>query len=396
MSDQNPDASAPDVPHIESSDSEHSFRDFDDESGETDEDSVYEIDDAWESIGPRRATDKVFMSKLKFVIYQDHSSPLEFEEGWSSVISEYKLQDNEWMSAMFRKRRSWIPAYFSDIDIEGFLRTTSRSESFNSFFQHFHESGDTLVEFFSSFESAMDKQRIRTVEDDKNSRKTPRLETPLLIEKDAAHVYTLALYYHVREEIKNACFHTSMPEMTQTNETRVFMCKDDLLKGKLFKQCGIHTIPRQFIKARWTKDALKNHSSIGSLETSSNCDKTKRTKLKRTRAWFEFESCLDLVGDEEDKLDMVRLLLRDIESKLQKDSEQNDELGQAHRADAFIEPVPLNEECVRNPNICKNKGSGSRIKSTREISIQSKGQCTCNICNKTKGHNARTCPTLKK
>ena len=141
---------------------------------------------------------------------------------------------------------------------------------------------------------------------------------------------------------------------------------------------------------------MKNHSSIGSLETSSNCDKTKRTKLKRTRAWFEFESCLDLVGDEEDKLDMVRLLLRDIESKLQKDSEQNDELGQAHRADAFIEPVPLNEECVRNPNICKNKGSGSRIKSTREISIQSKGQCTCNICNKTEGHNARTCPTLKK
>ena len=162
------------------------------------------------------------------------------------------------------------------------------------------------------------------------------------------------------------------------------------------QQCGIHTIPRHFIKARWTKDALKNHTFIGSLETPSNCDKPERTKIKRTRAWFEFESCLDLVGEDEDKLDMVRLMLRDMESKLQKDSEHDDEPRQAHRADAFIGPLPLNEECLRNPNISKNKGSGSRIKSTREISIQSKGQRTCSICNKTEGHNARTCPTLKK
>ena len=139
-------------------------------------------------IGPRRATDKVFMSKLKSVVYSDHSSPLEFEEGWSSVILEYKLQDNEWLSAMFRRRKSWIPAYFLEIDMAGLLRTTSRSESSNSFFQHFHERGDALVEFYSSFESAMDKERIRTVEDDKNSSKTPRLETPLEIEKDAARV----------------------------------------------------------------------------------------------------------------------------------------------------------------------------------------------------------------
>ncbi|WOH13726.1 hypothetical protein DCAR_0833237 [Daucus carota subsp. sativus] len=379
-------------------------------------------------LGPRRATDKVFMSKLKSVVYSDQSSPLEFEEGWSSVISEYKWQDNKWMSDMFRRRKSWIPAYFSDIDMAGLLRTTSRYESSNSFFQHFHERGDTLVEFYSSFESAMDKQRIRTVEDDKNSRKTPRMETPLRIEKDAARVYTLALYYRVREEIKNACFHTSMPEITQTDDSRVFMCKDEILNGKIFQvsvkrstndvecsckffnrygylcchafaalqQCGIHTIPRQFIKARWTKDALKNHTSIGSLETPSNCDKPERTKIKLTRAWFEFESCLDLVGDDEDKLDMVRLLLRDMESKLQNDSEQDGEPGQAHRADAFIGPLPLNEEGLRNPNISKNKGSGSRIKSTREIFIQSKGQRTCSICNKTEGHNARTCPTLKK
>ena len=90
---------------------------------------------------------------------------------------------------------------------------------------------------------------------------------------------------------------------------------------------------------------------------------------------------------------MVRLMLRDMESKLQNDSEQDDEPGQAHRADAFIGPLPLNEEGLRNPNISKNKGSGSRIKSAREISIQSKGQRTCNICLKLKD-TMRACAPL--
>ncbi|WOH08747.1 hypothetical protein DCAR_0728195 [Daucus carota subsp. sativus] len=176
--------------------------------------------------------------------------------------------------------------------------------------------------------------------------------------------------------------------MTRNDEARIFTCKDDLLKGKLF----------QVSVSQSTNDvdcSCKFYNRYGSLETPSNCDKTERTKLKRTRAWFEFQSCLDLVSEDEEKLDMVRLLLRDIDSKLQKVAESDDVRGQETRVDSFIGPVPLNEEGIRNPNISRNKGCGSRIKSSREISIQSKGQRTCRVCNKTEGHNARTCPTLK-
>nr|XP_017239627.1 PREDICTED: protein FAR1-RELATED SEQUENCE 1-like [Daucus carota subsp. sativus] len=295
-------------------------------------------------IGPKRATDKVFMGKLKSVIYSENSSPIQFEEGWAAVISEYELQDNKWLADMFRKRISWIPAYFYDIEMAGLLRTTSRSESSYSFFQHFHERGDTLVEFFSSFESAMDKQRLRTIEDDRNSGKTPRMETPLHIEKYAAQVYTLALYYRVREEIRNACFHTTMPEMSRTDEMRYFTCKDDLAKGQLFKHCGIQSIPRKYVKARWTKDALKNHSSLGSIETPPNCDKAERIKHKRTRACFEFQHCLDMAGEDEDKIDMVRSNLRDLDSTFQKGLEDADVQSQANRVDAFIGPIPVKEE----------------------------------------------------
>ncbi|WOH12841.1 hypothetical protein DCAR_0832350 [Daucus carota subsp. sativus] len=44
---------APDVTHIESSDSEHSFRDSNDESGEIDEESIDDIVDVGESIYPK-------------------------------------------------------------------------------------------------------------------------------------------------------------------------------------------------------------------------------------------------------------------------------------------------------------------------------------------------------
>ncbi|KAL1819004.1 hypothetical protein ACET3Z_013873 [Daucus carota] len=42
--------------------------------------------------------------------------------------------------------------------------------------KHFHESGNNLVEFYSRFESAMDKQRLRNDTDDKRSQETPHME----------------------------------------------------------------------------------------------------------------------------------------------------------------------------------------------------------------------------
>ena len=103
-----------------------------------------------------------------------------------------------------------------------------------------------------------------------------------------------------------------------------------------------------------------------------------------------------MAGEDEDKIDMVSFNLRDLDSTFQKGLEDADVQSQANRVDAFIGPIPVKEEGVKNPNRSRNKGCGTRLKSSWEILVQAKGQRTCNICNKTKGHNARTCPTLKK
>lgn len=77
--------------------------------------------------------------------------------------------------------------------------------------------------------------------------------------------------------------------------------------------------------------------------------------------------------------------------------EENIELEAfASRVEKFVGPIPTNEERVRNPFISRNKGCCSRIKSTKEISMQSRKQRTCGNCNKMDEHNVRTSPHPKK
>jgi hypothetical protein len=58
----------------------------------------------------------------------------EFESRWQAWITKYHLDNNEWLIGRYHIRKSCIPAYFSGIWLGGILRTTSRLESANSFF----------------------------------------------------------------------------------------------------------------------------------------------------------------------------------------------------------------------------------------------------------------------
>ncbi|KAL9671133.1 hypothetical protein QQ045_008699 [Rhodiola kirilowii] len=75
-----------------------------------------------------------FLKKFDSVIWGHHNEPSDFEDGWHNVIREYKVENNTWLADMFDKRSSWIPVYSKHVLMGNLLRTTSRSESENSFF----------------------------------------------------------------------------------------------------------------------------------------------------------------------------------------------------------------------------------------------------------------------
>ncbi|XP_074377909.1 protein FAR1-RELATED SEQUENCE 5-like [Apium graveolens] len=121
-------------------------------------------------LGNRLYKETNFMEKMKTYIWLSIIETEEFESGCERGIKEFNLQNNKWLQDMYAIKASWIPAFFRNEPMFGLLRTTSRSESENSFFGQFHKQGDTLCEFWLRFESAMDKQMNETVRLDHESK----------------------------------------------------------------------------------------------------------------------------------------------------------------------------------------------------------------------------------
>nr|XP_043630250.1 protein FAR1-RELATED SEQUENCE 5-like [Erigeron canadensis] len=136
--------------------------------------------------------------RLHKLVWNVFLEPDEFENRWMSLIKEFQLEDNNWLSDMFQLRQSWIPAYFNHLPMCCLMKTTSRSESSNAFFKVFSHKSNTLVQFMLCFETAMEKQRhAQGALDDHTSRTTARMISPLAIERFAANVYTRSIFFKV-------------------------------------------------------------------------------------------------------------------------------------------------------------------------------------------------------
>ncbi|KAK1396111.1 hypothetical protein POM88_005974 [Heracleum sosnowskyi] len=248
-------------------------------------------------VGPSFASDKKFMTSFKSVVYGDHLSVNEFEEGWNRVMEEYKLQYNTWLQEIYSVRSYWIPMYFNDIPMVGLLRTTSRY-----------------------------------------SELIPTLHTPLAIEKDDATVYTKNLFNFVSEEITNSLHFTKIDDMVSVNGIKSLKVMDKLLKDRIFEvfitlsdnevqcpckffdrtwylcrnafaaliQCDVVQIPRQFLMTRWIKKVEFVCEVLESDEVFEHCAKIYRVKVKVNELNFDFQICINYAGLDEDKIDKIR------------------------------------------------------------------------------------------
>ncbi|XP_057542427.1 protein FAR1-RELATED SEQUENCE 5-like [Amaranthus tricolor] len=112
-----------------------------------------------DKVGPELNKDEFFLKELNSCVWNVEQEESEFEEKWEAIMIKYNLLEDKWFCNLFSIRDQWIPAYFKDITLEVISRTTSRSESINNFFNNFSNPHMTLVEFYMSYESAMDAQR---------------------------------------------------------------------------------------------------------------------------------------------------------------------------------------------------------------------------------------------
>lgn len=176
------------------------------------------------------------MDKLNNFVWSEHCSTEDFERGWTEVITEFGLSENEWLKEMFNLRANWIPAYFNDDPMVGLLRTTSRSESSNFFFNHFVQRGDTLSEFYLCYDSAIDKQRNNSALLNHSDDIIPRTLSTKRIEKDAADLYTRAIFYKVQEEILVSGGDVFVQEsMELIDGVKILKVRDTRNKNRIFE-----------------------------------------------------------------------------------------------------------------------------------------------------------------
>ncbi|XP_057529934.1 protein FAR-RED IMPAIRED RESPONSE 1-like [Amaranthus tricolor] len=236
-------------------------------------------------------------------VFDKDNKPHEFEDQWSKMMSDYEhanLRNNDWLNSMYDIREMWVPAYFRDLYMGGLLRTTSRWESENNFFNYLVNKFLTLVELqMSVYTDVVSKdfqKQILSARDECGFEKN--------FVRDGKDVYRVV---H---------FNTgTIFEVVYDAQTLYVDCSCKLFKrvGVLCKHAlwvlhakGVKYIPEPYILKRWTKDASKTpvYDIDGTLLDGNNAMESRKGVLGNV--WNEVHRCINLAEDDED--DLVELL----------------------------------------------------------------------------------------
>ncbi|XP_074291020.1 protein FAR1-RELATED SEQUENCE 5-like [Silene latifolia] len=75
-----------------------------------------------DKVGSTLCKDTDFLNWFNAVVWDSDLEPFEFEDKWQQLISDFQLEDNDWLSTMFTNRKHWIPAYHCDLPMGYVLR----------------------------------------------------------------------------------------------------------------------------------------------------------------------------------------------------------------------------------------------------------------------------------
>ncbi|XP_021771180.1 protein FAR1-RELATED SEQUENCE 6-like [Chenopodium quinoa] len=249
---------------------------------------------------------KDFKGLLKVVVYESLTVE-EFENRWNGLISDFKLECNDWLTSLYKERHMWVPAYMRYHFWAG-MKTTQRVESINSFFDGFVNRHTKLFEFPQKYAKALEKcVRDETAADANCVKYVRRLVTGFAVERVFQKLYTDTKFQEVQAECSRMmycyCKEEKMlnentiqyvvedrvwvvpegqSEEVNTNRRRYYSAtfnkqtKEVLCECRKFTTHGIMCkhmmrildqnlvleIPDQYIVSRWRKDILRKHTRV--------------------------------------------------------------------------------------------------------------------------------------
>ena len=165
---------------------------------------------------------------------------------------------------------------------------------------------------------------------------------------------------------------------------------------KILLKKDIKKIPEQYLLRRWRKDVI---SANYQLSRDGFDDRDAEVTKLVNDAFFNFESCLDLVRDNKEKLvcfvEQTEAMLKKARGESSGDVLSNN----THVVEKLIGVAIPDEVEIQVPDWHNNKGGRSkkRLISEAEKAIlkSSKKTRLCTGCGKYDPHNIRTCPVAK-
>jgi hypothetical protein len=184
-----------------------------------------------EKVGPETRTDKLFWASLNACVWGSETGD-EFETQWNALIIKYGLEGNAWLANRYDIRESWIPAYFQNIPLAGLLRTTSRSESANSFFNRFIHRKLSFVEFWLRLDTALECQRQEELKED-HMTVHATLQPGWSVEKQGSMLYTRNVFKKFQTEVQAARDHCRVVSITEFESVKMVVINDGSMKDRV-------------------------------------------------------------------------------------------------------------------------------------------------------------------
>ncbi|XP_031111971.1 protein FAR1-RELATED SEQUENCE 5-like [Ipomoea triloba] len=271
-----------------------------------------------------------------------------------SDYGEYGLGDNGWFRYLFESRTFLASPYFHDEFMAGLVRTTSRSESQNSFFGSFSNGHSSFVEFLVHFDSDIGAQQHAQAKLNADCEACfPVLKTPLALERHVMGVYTISVFYDVQEEICAACFSCQVVSLSDSDGCVSYVIKDGdhrawavnlvlddncarcyckmfekmgLLCKHIFfvfKDRGLESIPSRCLVHRWTKGAcLHPIFDIDGIVVDQSA-KVENVRLLTNLMWSDIYACVGLADGMIDHLSQIRSVINDQRKLFLQDGSDN-------------------------------------------------------------------------
>ncbi|XP_074278325.1 protein FAR1-RELATED SEQUENCE 1-like [Silene latifolia] len=321
-----------------------------------------------EKVGRAICNDTKFMTDINAVVWDVDLEPEEFEQNWKTVIEAHGC----------------------------LLRTTQRSESSNSYFKRFESHFGTLVEFWMRYSSAIEQQRHSQRRlDTANEHSMLEKVGPMKVEMHASLVYTHPILADFQNEVKHAICSMGVGDLTRVGTVEYHDIRDGL-KHRDFRvefntktnerKCACKLIERHGIVCRHILWVWNGRHVIEDI------DEADIKKAEMSKVWSEIYATVGVMDSYATVKQMKQLqkILTQFRENITGPIEpktKNQEI------EALLGITASNDIDLRPPNKAENKGSGKRLRSSKEKAktMPQNRKRRCGNCKKWVNHNSRTC-----